>query len=70
MQNYIILFVLSLCVIFFVVISELEGFSHVHFINDGTTVNGDSATVEFVGIGNFDRFNCDLDGQGLQPCKD
>ena len=59
-----------MCDIVFVVISELEGFCHVHFINDGATVNGDSATVEFIGTGNFDRFNCDLDRQGLQPCKD
>ena len=51
-------------------IPEEEGFCLVHFINDGVTVDGDSATIEFVGIGNFENFLCDLDRQGLEPCKD
>ena len=52
------------------VISELEGFCHVHFINDGVSVDGDSATVEFEGTGSFDSFLCDLVKQGLESCKD
>jgi hypothetical protein len=51
-------------------ISEEEDFCIVHYINDGVTVDGDSATVEFQGTGDFDSFLCDLDRQGLEPCKD
>ena len=52
------------------IIPEEEGFCLVHFINDGVTVDGDSAIIEFEGIGDFENFLCDLDRQGLEPCKD
>ena len=33
------------------IIPEEEGVCLVHFINDGVTADGDSATIEFEGIG-------------------
>ena len=40
-----------------------------HLINDGVTVNGDTATVEFAGSGPTTSFQCNLDGQGFSPCE-
>ena len=40
-----------------------------HFINDAATVDGSTATVEFVGMGGFGNFSCDLDRQELLPCE-
>ena len=40
-----------------------------HFINDGVTVEGSTATIEFEGTGDFNTFLCDLDRQGLQACE-
>ena len=55
--------------VWFVMITEEEDFCLVHFINDGVTVDGDTATLEFEGLGNFEDFLCDLDREGLQPCE-
>ena len=41
----------------------------VHITNDGVTVNGDTATVEFAGSGPTASFVCSLDGQGFSPCE-
>lgn len=41
-----------------------------HFINDGVTVDGNNATVEFTGTGVFDTFVCNLDRKGFKPCED
>ena len=41
----------------------------VHLINDGVTVNEDTATVEFAGSGPTTTFRCSIDGQGFSPCE-
>ena len=41
----------------------------VHLINDGVTVNGDTATVEFAGSEPTTTFRCSLDGQAFSPCE-
>ena len=41
----------------------------VHLINDGVTVDGDTATVEFAGSGPTTSFRCSLDGQSFSPCE-
>ena len=40
-----------------------------HLINDGVTVNEDTATVEFAGSGPTTSFQCRLDGQAFSPCE-
>ena len=40
-----------------------------HLINDGVTVNGGTATVEFTGSGPTASFLCNLDGHGFSPCE-
>ena len=40
-----------------------------HLINDGVTVNGDTATVEFAGSGPTTTFRCRLDRQSFSPCE-
>ena len=40
-----------------------------HLINDGVTVTGDSATVEFTGRGPIDGYYCSLDRMELFKCK-
>ena len=50
--------------------SETKGFCLVHFINNGVTVDGNNATVEFIGTGEFDTFNCNLDRKGFEPCEE
>ena len=41
----------------------------VHLINDGVTVNGNTATVEFASSGPATTFQCSLDGQGFTACE-
>ena len=41
-----------------------------HFINDGVTVDGNHATVEFTGAGEFDTFVCNLDRKRFKPCEE
>lgn len=41
----------------------------VHLINDGVTVNGNTATVEFASSGPTTTFQCSLDGQGFSACE-
>ena len=41
----------------------------VHLINDGVTVNGNTATVEFASSGPATTFQCSLDGQGFSACE-
>lgn len=41
----------------------------VHLINDGVTVVGDTATVEFTGSGPATFFQCSLDRQDFSPCE-
>ena len=40
-----------------------------HLINDGVTVNGDTATVEFASTGPTTTFRCSVDRQGFSPCE-
>ena len=40
-----------------------------HLINDGVTVAGDSATVEFSGRGPVRGFRCQLDKMEYDECK-
>ena len=40
-----------------------------HLINDGVTVNGNTATVEFASSGPTTTFQCSLDGQGFSACE-
>ena len=54
---------------FFFLIPEEEEFCLFHFFNDGVSVDGTTATIEFTGLGSFETFLCDLDREGLQPCK-
>ena len=41
----------------------------VHLINDGVTVNGNTATVEFASSGPTTSFQCSLDRQGFTACE-
>ena len=50
-------------------ITEEEGLCLTHFINDAATVEGSTATIEFVGVGGFENFFCSLDRQELVPCE-
>ena len=49
---------------------ELPEICTVHLINDGVTVFGDSATVEFASTGPTTSFVCSLDRQAFTPCMD
>ena len=40
-----------------------------HLINDGVTVTGDSATVEFTGRGPVKGYHCQLDKMEFYECK-
>ena len=40
-----------------------------HLINDGVTVTGDSATVEFTGRGPVKDYHCQLDMMEFYECK-
>ena len=55
-------------------ISELTGICDVHLINEGLTINGDTATVQVQGTGpsaasRITEFNCRFDDGGQFPCK-
>ena len=41
----------------------------VHLINDGVTVDGGTATVEFASTGPTTTFQCSVDGQSLSACE-
>ena len=41
----------------------------VHLINDGVTVNGNTATVEFASSGPATTFQCSLDSRGFSSCE-
>ena len=41
----------------------------VHLINDGVTVNGNTATVEFASVGPATTFQCSLDSQSFSACE-
>ena len=41
----------------------------VHLINDGVTVNGNTATVEFASAGPATTFQCSLDSQSFSACE-
>ena len=41
----------------------------VHLINDGVTVDGDTATVEFTSSGPATSFQCNLDRGDFIPCE-
>ena len=41
----------------------------VHLINDGVTVNGNTATVEFASSGPTTSFQCSLDRQSFTACE-
>ena len=41
----------------------------VHLINDGVTVNGNTATVEFASSGPATTFQCSLDNWGFSACE-
>ena len=41
----------------------------VNLINNGVTINGHSATVEFSGMGPSSTFLCSLDFATLSPCE-
>ena len=43
--------------------------STVYLINDGVTVNGKTATVEFANTGPTTTFLCSLDNQGYSLCE-
>ena len=41
----------------------------VHFINDGITVSGNTATAQFTSTGPAQAFVCSIDRGTLLPCK-
>ena len=41
----------------------------VHLINDGVTVNGKTATVEFGSTGPATTFQCSVDTKGFSACE-
>ncbi len=49
--------------------AEETGFCLAHFINDGVQLSGNTATFEFIGVGDFETFQCNLDREGFKPCK-
>ena len=50
-------------------ISSDPSFCTTHLINEGVTVSGDTATVEFAGIGPAETFRCKLDTEPAFACK-
>lgn len=52
-----------------IVISSDPTFCTAHLINDGVTVEGGGAMVEFVGDGPTDVFSCSLDREEAFTCE-
>ena len=49
--------------------AEEPGICAVRLIGDGVTVNGDTATVQFAGVGPSNSFLCSLDRQNFIQCE-